>query len=108
MQIFVLDMERFLSTIVSPVFSEIVIVFSELDVFRARPLEPILRELYRTKEFRVAFCLETLEELRAESLRKLTLDTGAAVRAGLYDFLPCPPLVFSRTMADNDDHWTQH
>ena len=30
-------------------------------------------------------------------LRQLTLETKKAVALGRYDFLPCPPLVFSRT-----------
>ena len=53
--------------------------------------------MYKIKRFRVAFCLETLEELRAQSLHRLTVDTGAAAAGGAYGFLPSPPLVFSRT-----------
>ena len=48
----------------------------------------------------MAFCLEAHETLRVESQRKLTLETEKAVAAGAYDFLPRPPLVFSRTFRD--------
>jgi len=89
---------RFLSTIDSPAFSELVVVFSE--VYARRPprgLGQVLRGLYRIKSFRLAFCLETLEEFVEPALRQLTLETKAAVASGMYDFLPCPPLVFART-----------
>lgn len=54
-----------------------------------------VRELHDIKEFKATFCLETIEE----KLHVLTLNTEKAVAAGLYDFLPRPPLVFSRTVA---------
>lgn len=53
--------------------------------------------MYIIRQFRAAFCLETLEELRVEGLRALVSKTRAAVEGGTYDFLPCPPSVFSRT-----------
>ena len=60
-----------------------------------------IRELYGIREFSVAFCLEVLgTSPGAEGQRKLALNTNEAVAAGLYDFLPRPPLVFSR-MAPN-------
>ena len=45
--------------------------------------------------FRVAFGSETLEEGRVRNLHTLMLEMRAAVAAGAYNFLPCPPLVFS-------------
>ena len=87
------------STITSPAFSEVVVVFSEFDVrWLSRSLDKVLREMYEIKEFRVAFCLETLEELRVLNLHQLTWETKAAVARGVYDFLLPPPLVFSRTV----------
>jgi len=93
-------LEELLPTITSPVFSEIVVVFSE-DEVRWPPwgLANLLREVHKIKEFRLAFCLETTERLRAANLRYLTLATQAEVAKGSYDFLPRPPLVFSRYLA---------
>lgn len=53
--------------------------------------------MYKIRGFKVAFCLETIEELRVENLHTLASETRAAVAVGTYDFLPCPPSVFSRT-----------
>ena len=90
---------EFLSTIASPAFSEVVVVFHELDVrWPPRGLNEGLREMYKIKRFRVAFCLEALEELRVPNLHQLTLDTRAAAEGGAYDFLPSSPLVFFRTV----------
>lgn len=92
-----------LSTITSPAFSEVIIVFYEPDVrWPPRGLNEVLREMYKVKGFRVGFCLKTLDELRVPSLHQLTLDTRAAVVRGTYDFLPFPPSVFSRTVTRYD------
>lgn len=88
-----------LSTIRSPAFSELIVVFSEFEIrWPLRGLDEVLHEMYKTKKFLVEFCVETLEELRVPNLRKLTLDTRKAVARGAYDFLPSPPFVFSRTI----------
>ena len=85
-------------TVTSLAFSEIVVIFSESEADRpSGSFDFILRELYGIREFTVAFCLEAYETFRVESQRKLTLETERAVAAGAYDFLPRPPLVFSRT-----------
>ena len=64
-----------------------------------------MRELYNIKEYRAVFCLEAREALGEEKLHILGLNTEKAVAAGLYDFLPCPPLVISRTFVrDNTQH----
>jgi hypothetical protein len=65
-------------------------------------LAQVLCEMYEIKEFKVAFCLETLEELRVQNLHHLTLEVKAAVAGGTFDFLPCSPLVFSRTVTCYD------
>ena len=89
-----------LSTITSPVFFELTIIFSENEVdFSSEILARAIRELYGIKEFHVAFCLESLENSKADLQRKLAEETEGAVAAGLYDFLPRPPLVVSRTVA---------
>lgn len=90
---------QLLSAITSPTFTEIVIIFSGRDVYRpSESLASIVREFCKIKEFRVAFCLETLGDSRAENLRMLTLETERAAVAGLYNFLPCPPMVFACSM----------
>ena len=68
-------------------------------------LAGVVHELYEIKEFNVAFCLEALEtSVRMENQRKLTLETNEAVAAGVYDFLPYPPSVFSRPVSNYDLH----
>ena len=92
-----------LSTIISPVFCEIVVVFSwrEID-WISEGLARILREMYDVREFKLAFCLEGLEGWRVLYTDRLASNTRAAVAAGTYDFLPCPPSVFSRTVMRYD------
>ena len=96
---FAREVERPLSSIVSPVFSEIVFVFADDIYHPPEVLASVIRDFYGIKEFRMAFCLEASERSRAEELHALRVDTEKAAAAGLYDFLPCPPLVFSRTVA---------
>ena len=92
------ETEQVLSSIVSPVFSEIVIIFSETDMYQTPEfVASVMREFLVTKHWKMAFCLEMSERSRAENLRRFTLGTERAVAAGVYDFLPSPPLVFSRT-----------
>jgi hypothetical protein len=57
----------------------------------------MLHEMYDIKKFRVAFCLQALEKFMAQGLHELTLNTKRAAELGVYNFLPCPPLVFART-----------
>jgi hypothetical protein len=92
---------RALSTITSPAFSEIVIVFVTASCWQ-KSLAEVLVQLYKIKEFRVVFCLQVSEESRALLLQRLTLGTRKAVAEGTYDFLPCPPLVCSRPVSSFD------
>ena len=93
-------MRKFVSTITSPLFSEIVIVFSEQEVLSPPlGLARWLSKVYKVKEFRLAFCLEAAERTRAVYLRSLRLATQLEVDTGFYNFLPHPPVVFSRTLA---------
>ena len=98
-------MERLLSTITSLAFSEIVVSLAPWGIHRVGPLEPALRELYRTKEFTVTFCLEISNWTGLEEDR-LILGMKKTFGTGLYDFLPCPPLVFSRAVVSYHLHWT--
>ena len=65
-----------------------------------------MQELYEGKDFSVAYCLEAPETSRADNQRKLTLKTERAVATGLYDFLPRPPFVFSRPVANHVRRYT--
>ena len=87
-------------------FSEIVVSLTPWGIHRVRPLEPALRELYRTKEFKVAFCLEVSNRTGLEDKDRLILGMEKIVGTGLYDFLPCPPLIFSRSVVSYHCHWT--
>jgi len=96
-------LEGLLPTITSPVFSEIVVVFSVDDIsWPPTNLAEMLREMYKIRRFRVAFCLEA-EAIRASNLRPLRLATEADVMNGFYDFLPCPPVIFSRGLQSTYD-----
>ena len=88
-----------LSSIVSPTFSDIVFVFADDIYHPPEALASVIRYLYEMKEFKVEFCLEASERSSVEELHALKVDTEEAVAAGLYDFLPCPSLVFSRAAA---------
>ena len=98
---YVVNMKKLLSTIKSSFFSEVVVIFSDVnDTWGPRELEGPLREMYGTREFKVSFCLEASDEVVTKKLRQLTSQTARAVESGCYDFLPSPPLVFSYTLAD--------
>ncbi|KAF9783246.1 hypothetical protein BJ322DRAFT_1069790 [Thelephora terrestris] len=99
--------KQVLSTITSPMFYELVVIFPGGEVGRpSGTLVCVLRELYEVREFSVAFCLEALQMSRAEDLRKVKLEAEVAVEAGLYDFLPRPPLVFFQKVANYVPHYT--
>ena len=78
-------------------FSEIVVVFSKQEVrLPPRGLAGALHEIYKIREFCLAFCLETMEQSGVTDLRTLRLATQRVVGKGSYDFLTHPPVVFSR------------
>ena len=93
------QVEELLSTVTSTAFSEIIVLFPHWKAHCISGILPrTLRKMYEIKEFRVSFCLETVEQSRVLDLHLLTQRTKAAVEEGAYDFLPCPPLVFSRAV----------
>jgi hypothetical protein len=55
--------------------------------------------MYEIREFRVAFCLETTERFGVLNSQDLESAMQVEVAKSSYDFLPHPPLVFSRTLA---------
>lgn len=90
-----------LSTIISPAFSELVIIFSGAGCWQ-KLLADVLVDMYKIKQFRVKFCLEASEESMAQSLERLAADTWKATAQGIYDFLPFPPVVCSRPLSSFD------
>ena len=93
-----------LSTIASPVFSDIVIVVEDKitrypDFFNI--LFRIVRGLYEEKPFRLVFCLEVWDGDREDIVKWLKgcID-GEAAEGGL-EFLPCLPVIVSDTRPNN-------
>jgi hypothetical protein len=82
-------LKELLLTITSPVFFEIIVVFSEVEArYPPRGLAKMLREMYEIRGFRVTFCLETREAITVPNLRALTSAKQVEVGKGAYDFLP--------------------
>lgn len=95
--------KELLSTIKSPTFPEVVVVLSERDIHFSRWLPRVLlREMYEIRGFRLAFCFEASEELRVRHFPQLVSKMEAEAVRGTFDFLPCPPSVFSRTVTGYD------
>jgi len=96
-------LKKLLSTITSPVFNEVVIVFAGEDVY-CPPLgiAGVLREMYEIKKFHLVYRLEDLESSRESNLRELVVVTQKEVASGSFDFLPCPPLVVSRAVTRDE------
>ena len=94
-------LKEFFPTITSPVFSEIVVIFPG-EVSWPRGLAEVLHEIYRIREFRLVFCLETMERSRVVDLQAFEIATRAEMAKGSYDFLPCPPVIFFRALTKYD------
>ena len=89
-----------LSTITSPAFSEVVVLFiGNENTLRVRELEEKLREMYEVRKLQVSFCMLAPDHLVEEKLRQLALETAEVVQSGCYSFLPSPPSVFSHTLS---------
>ena len=78
-----------------------IVVFSEGTRLRSA-LAEALHEIYQIREFRLVFCLETIEGAITADLQLLRLAIQRGVEKGTYDFLSCPPVAFSRTLAEYD------
>ena len=96
-------LKELLLTVKSPAFFEVVVIFSEEEVRRPPlGLASVLREMYEVREFRVVYCLETIERIEASMMQALTLEVRVETALGSFDFLPCLPLVSSRTLSKYD------
>jgi len=90
-----------LSTITSPVFSDVIIVFeARVGVgagFTRSTLFGMVRNMYKVKPFRLVFCLWVWDGNPGDEIEKIKgmIDTEAA--EGELGFLPYPPSVVSYT-----------
>lgn len=79
------------STITSPVFSEVVIIFQRPDLYRPTYIPfDVFREMYSKREFRLVFCLEVPKSHRNFGLdvMRRNLDWGESHQK--LDFLASP------------------
>lgn len=90
-----------MSTVTSPVFSGVVIVFRDkaaLEVnFFQNILFGVLRDMYEVKSFRLVFCLEVWHSDREETARALKRRIDVEGARGGLRFLPCSPVIVSNT-----------
>ncbi|KAF9783265.1 hypothetical protein BJ322DRAFT_143843 [Thelephora terrestris] len=93
-------LEHLFSTITSPVFSELVVIFPLFPAVEtqrtmwAESLVGWVRGLYEVRACSVVFCYDGPET--SAHAREMRLMTRRGAEAGLYDFLPRPPSVVYR------------
>ena len=96
-------LKKLLSTITSPLFSDNVIVLTkEVVPWSSWAGADAFREMYEIKKFRLIFCLEMLDASRVSNPRDMIMAVQGELAEGSFDFLPCPPLVLSRTVTQDD------
>jgi len=95
-------MEAF-STIASPVFSELVIVYPDFAInnLPRQVLFEMLRKMDKIRRFKLVFLVETKDERGARRELAAALDSIAA--EGLLDFLDSPPTI--RTALPRRNQW---
>ena len=97
------DLSEVLPTITSPVFSEIVLIFSEDKVhWPPLGLVEVIRGLHKIREFHLSFCLETTQDVVPNCFPALARMVYADVANDFYDFLHSPLAVFFRTLTKSD------
>lgn len=98
-----------LSTIRSPVFSDLVIVLEDRTTHDTRffqhTLFGVVRCMYEVRPFRLVFCLEIWDGDQEDTARMLKRYIDAEVAEGGLEFLPCPPLIVSDTRATRSLAW---
>ena len=97
-----------LSTITSPVFSEVVIVLQDGSIRNGYSFEHLLsvvRGTYEVKPFCLIFCLEIWEGYREDATKRLRSHINAEAARGWLDFLPCPPIIVYNTQATHSSEW---
>ena len=85
------------STITSPDFSEIILVFQRPDLYRPYqiPFE-VFREMYSKRKFRLVFCLEVLKKYRAAGWEVMRQRLDSEIAQRRLDFLSSPPTLAVR------------
>ena len=84
-----------MSTITSPVFSEVAIVLGDRDInelFRSS-LFSAVRSVYEVKPFHLVFSLEVWEGYRKPATKDFKTHMNAEAAKGGFDFLPRPPVI---------------
>ena len=83
------------STITSPVFSELVIVFADYVVHFPQnvTLFETLRTMYEARPFKLVALFEILDSSRGEVRWGLVEAMESAVAEGTFDFLDSPPAI---------------
>lgn len=81
-----------LSTIRSPLFSEVILVFQRPDLYRPYyiPFE-VFRQMHSMKKFRLIFCLEVARRHRSLGLRVMRQRMDYELAERRLDFLESPP-----------------
>lgn len=80
------------STIKSPVFSEVILVFQRPDLYRPYyiPFE-IFRQIHSKRKFRLVFCLEVSKRYRELGLQVMEWRMEYELAQRRLDFLASPP-----------------
>ena len=85
------------STITSPEFSEIILVFQRPDLCRPYHIPfDVFREMYSKRKFRLVFCLEVLKKYRAAGLEVMRRRMDLEIAQQRLDFLASPPTLAVR------------
>jgi len=85
------------STITSPEFAEIILVFQRPDLYRPYYIPfDVFREMYSKRKFRLVFCLEVLKEYRPVWLEILRQRMDSEITHQRLDFLASPPTLAIR------------
>jgi hypothetical protein len=88
------------STITSPVFSEVILVFQFADLYRPyRVPFDMIREMHSKKKFRLVYCLEVSKKYRDEILQTMRQRMEWEIAHGRLDFLESPPTL---TISERD------
>jgi len=89
-----------LSTITSPLFSDVVIIPEASTEHRASlrfTLFSVVRDMYQVKPFRLVFCLWTWDGDQGNPVEGFKTILDAEVTQGTFGFLPYPPVIVSYT-----------
>ena len=80
------------STIKSPLFSEVILVFQRPDLYRPYyiPFE-VFRQMHSRRKFRLIFCLEVAKRYRNSGLRVMRQRMEYELAGKRLDFLETPP-----------------